>query len=387
MELSFRSVLKKLDSNLARVMIPWVLHHPKYLLASRRLVRSYKNSLELRTKAKEEGLQVPPFLIFSITNNCNLHCSGCYAASVGTLNKEDSYNTSANKKIMNEDQWSTIITEANELGVFGFIIAGGEPFLYPDLLNLIEKFKKNFFVIFSNGTAIKEAHFSRLKKLANVAVIVSVEGDQLLTDNRRGNGVYQKAITTIHRLNKQGTLSGISVTINKLNFGYWLDSENMENLISDGIRLGFFMEYIPSSPTNKCAMEKLFEWDIINDTDLMLSEEERKAFREQILKYRNEKRIILVHSPGDEELMGGCVSAGRKFAHVTPNGDLTPCPVSDIATHNLKQSSLKEGLASQLFTLIREDEHLLETGDTPCALYAHSTEVEMLVKSIGAYHA
>ena len=75
-------------------------------------------------------------------------------------------------------------------------------------------------VIFSNGTAIKESHYSRIKKLANVAVIVSVEGGQFLTDNRRGEGVYAKALDTILRLKKQGTLSGISVTINKLNYEY-----------------------------------------------------------------------------------------------------------------------------------------------------------------------
>ncbi|MHA1277745.1 MAG: hypothetical protein ACTSQ8_11175 [Candidatus Helarchaeota archaeon] len=55
------------------------------------------------------------------------------------------------------------------------------------------------------------------------------------------------------------------------------------------------------------------------------------------------KQIFLLHSPGDEEYMGGCVSAGRGFAHITPMGDLTPCPVSNIATHNLTKASLREG--------------------------------------------
>ena len=83
--------------------------------------------------------------------------------------------------------------------------------------------------------------------------------------------------------------------------------------------------------------------------------------------------------------MGGCVSAGRGFAHVTPSGDLTPCPVSNIATHNLTNSSLKAGLKSQLFTIIRENEHLLETNGSPCALFSHSEEVNELVKKVNAY--
>jgi MoaA/NifB/PqqE/SkfB family radical SAM enzyme len=230
--LSFKSVLKDVNSHLARVLVPWIIRHPKYLVASRCLVRGYRRSLELIDAAMLEDLQVPPFLILSITNNCNLHCSGCYAAAVGTL---ESTTGSNKKKALNTEQWHKIIDEAIDLGVFGFIIAGGEPFLFPDLLDLIEEHNSNFFLIFSNGTAIKKSHYARLKKLANVGVIVSIEGGQFLTDNRRGEGVYAKALKTILQLKKQGTLSGISVTINKLNYEYWLDPENIDNLISDGV--------------------------------------------------------------------------------------------------------------------------------------------------------
>jgi MoaA/NifB/PqqE/SkfB family radical SAM enzyme len=117
----------------------------------------------------------------------------------------------------------------------------------------------------------------------------------------------------------------------------------------------------------------------------MLTPGERASFRQQILAYRARKSLVIIHSPGDEELVGGCISAGRGFAHVTPDGDLTPCPVSNIATHNLAKSSLKEGLESPLFQIIRENDHLLETGETPCALFAHPDEVDAIAKSIGAY--
>ncbi|UCH87983.1 MAG: hypothetical protein JSV49_06855, partial [Thermoplasmata archaeon] len=124
---------------------------------------------------------------------------------------------------------------------------------------------------------------------------------------------------------------------------------------------------------------------IKNDHELMLTAEERAEFRAKILSYRKAKPIYIVHSPGDEEFFGGCVSAGRGFAHITPSGDLTPCPVSNIATHNLTKSSLTEGLASLLFSEICANEHLLENGDTPCALFAHPKEVDELAKAVGAY--
>ena len=359
-----KTTLKLVDHNMAKVFAPWILRHPKYLLIFKKLVKSFKKSLELRNRAKAEGYLVPPFMILSITRQCNLHCAGCYAAEVGTLDIE----SSSQLKI---DEWRSIIKEANDLGVFAYIIGGGEPFLFPGLLDLSKEFSDRLFLIFTNGTAIKENDFKRLKKLKNTAVIVSLEGDREATDYRRGEGVYEKALATLKRLNKIGVLNGISVTINGLNYEHWMNPQLVDSLIKKGIRIGFFLEYIPSKK------------DIT--TSLMLTEQERKAFRAKILEYRSKKRIYLIHSPGDEELLGGCVSAGRGFAHITPSGDLTPCPVSNIASHNLKTSTLEEGLKSRLFKVIRENEHLLETEGVPCALFAHKEEVEELAKSVGGY--
>jgi len=75
---------------------------------------------------------------------------------------------------------------------------------------------------------------------------VSLEGDRETTDYRRGEGVYEKALATLKRLNKIGVLNGISVTINRLNYEHWMNPQLIDSLIKKGIRIGFFLEYIPS---------------------------------------------------------------------------------------------------------------------------------------------
>jgi len=355
--------LKKVDPNMAKIFMPWILKHPKSIYTMIRLARAYKKSRRIRGEEFLKGLKIPPFLILSITSSCNLKCTGCYAAATGTLCKN------SNTKSLNLEQWTKIIQEAKELGVFGFIIAGGEPFLMPNLLGLSEKFKDRLFLIFTNGTILGIQDIERLKRLRNTIIIVSVEGDQNLTDERRGQGVYEQAINTINDLDSIGVISGISATINRNNFRFWMDPKNIDDLISKGVRLAFLLEYIP----------------VDNDIELMLTSEESTEFRETVLNYRENKQIFLIHSPGDEEYMGGCVSAGRGFAHVTPSGDLTPCPVSNITTHNLTKSTLREGLKSELFKVIRENEHLLETKGSPCALFSHPKEVNDLVKQVKAY--
>ena len=346
-----------------KTYLPWILKNPGFIPTIGHLVKGYAQSNRLRKYELARGVKVPPALIISITSQCNLHCAGCYAAATGTVCPGTA------KRTLDIDQWRKIIQEASDMGVFGFIIAGGEPFLTKNLLSLSEEFPDRLFVIFSNGTLLKDEEFCRLKRNRNTIVVVSLEGDQAMTNGRRGTGVYKKVLTTIHKLDQNGILSGISATINRKNYKYWMNEKNVDDLIAKSIHLAFFLEYIP----------------VDNDTELMLTEKENKAFRKQVLFYRETKQISLIHSPGDEELMGGCVSAGRGFAHVTPQGDLTPCPVSNIATHNLKRTSLREGLKSELFKIIRDTEHLLETDGTPCALFAHPEEVELIAKQVCAY--
>ena len=337
-------------------------------------MRAVKKAKRKRVKALENGVMVPPFLVLSITSRCNLFCNGCFAAATGTINRKSSKNEGYP---LDYEKWRAIISEASAFWVMGFIIGGGEPFLFPKLLDLCKEFKDRFFLILTNGTTFTKEDFRELKRSTNIAIIVSIEGGIELTDLRRGKGVFDKAMDTLSHLSKIGVQNGTCATITRNNFKYWVKEENIENFIEQGIRLGVFLEYIPQTPgpENK------------TDRDLMLTPEERVEFRAQMLNYRANKSIYIIHSPGDEENHGGCVSAGRGFAHITPNGDLTPCPVSNVATHNLTKSSLQEGLASPLFEEIRKNEHLLENEGTPCALFAHPKEVEALARAVGAYKA
>ena len=371
-----KNTMDKYDPKIASVFLPWACRNPRYIRSFLRLRKTNIKAKKSRINEKENGILVPPFLIISITSSCNLKCTGCFAEAAGTTCHGTHF--SKNKSSLELNQWRKIIKEASELGVFGYVIAGGEPFLFDGLLDLCKEFKDRLFILLTNGTIFNNEYYRQLKRLGNVVVIISIEGGLEKTDERRGEGVYNKAMNSLKQLNKIGVINGISVTIARSNYKYWMETENIDKLISEGVKIGIFIEYIPTTP----IPEKI---DENSDHSLILTPEERQKFREKMLYFREEKQIYIVHSPGDEEFFGGCVSAGRGFAHITPNGDLTPCPVSNIATHNIVKSSLRDGLASPLFKEIRENEHLLETEGLPCALFAHPKEVDELAKSVGAY--
>jgi MoaA/NifB/PqqE/SkfB family radical SAM enzyme len=359
---------KDIDPQLTRVIVPWVNRHPRYLAGFLRLVHTHAQSKRVRARWLSDGLKVPTFLVLSVTSRCNLRCAGCYAAAVGTVAAKPA------RPGLDLGGWYRVVDEAIQLGVMAFLIAGGEPFLLPGIVNLFRDHPDRLFLVFTNGTAISQADYDVLKACTNTVVVVSLEGDRDLTDLRRGRGVYEKALGTLDRLRSEGVLTGIAVTIGSANIGYWTDPRHIDELIAHSGPLAMFIEEIPAAGC---------------DSGTAMTDEQRRSFRKTVVEYRDRMTggAFIIHSPGDEETLGGCVSAGRGFAHINPSGDVTACPVSALATHNVRSASLRDALASPLFTLIRDNLHLLETEGHPCGLSAHAAELEAMAAGIGAYRS
>jgi MoaA/NifB/PqqE/SkfB family radical SAM enzyme len=360
--------IKEIDPQLSRVLVPWVVEHPRYLPGFLRLARTIGQSKRARARSLADGVQVPPFLVLSVTSKCNLRCIGCYAGAVGTVTRAPALPG------LDLRDWFGIVDDAVRLGVMAFIIAGGEPFMLPGIAKLFREHPDRLFLVFTNGTALQPSDYEILKNCSNTVVVVSLEGNRDLTDQRRGNGVFDRALGTLDKLRAAGVLTGISVTIASENVEYWTEPQNIDALIAHSGPLAMFIEQIP---TSGCESGK------------PMTEEQRAHFRKTVVEYRDRATggAFIIHSPGDEETLGGCVSAGRGFAHVNPSGDVTACPVSALATHNVRSSNLREALASPLFTMIRENRHLLETEGHPCGLSAHAEELESMAKGLGAYRS
>jgi MoaA/NifB/PqqE/SkfB family radical SAM enzyme len=332
-----------------------------------RLARAHRHTTRLRAQALEGGVQVPPFLVLSVTSRCNLRCAGCYAGAVGITAGSPSA-----RQPLGLSDWRRVIEESAALGVLAFVIAGGEPFLLPGIAGLFRRFSDRLFLVFTNGTAIEDSDIRVLRSCQNTVVVVSLEGDRGLTDARRGSGVFESALRSLERLRAAGVLTGLSITISSANIGYWSREGNIDALMARSGPLAFFIEEIPTGE---------FE------ASVAMTAEQRSRFREAVLRYRDRETggAYLIHSPYDEEALGGCVAAGRGFAHVTPSGDVTACPFSALATHNVSTSTLYQAFASSFFTMIRDNGPLLETHDHPCALSANAGKLESMAKGLGAY--
>ena len=95
--------------------------------------------------------------------------------------------------------------------------------------------------------------------------------------------------------------------------------------------------------------------------------------------FRTKFPALFVAFPGDEEQFGGCLSSGRGFVHVAPDGSLEPCPFAPYSDSSLKDLSLKDALKSKFLVTIRENRDKLDETDGGCALWVQREWVKSLL--------
>lgn len=100
---------------------------------------------------------MPLAMSFDVTNNCNFRCCHCYVKHTFTSEKD----------MLPFELISRLIMEMADYGVATIYLTGGEPFLRPDFLDIVElAIKYNIDVhIKSNGSLISEEDIIRMRNL------------------------------------------------------------------------------------------------------------------------------------------------------------------------------------------------------------------------------
>jgi sulfatase maturation enzyme AslB (radical SAM superfamily) len=81
------------------------------------------------------------------------------------------------------------------------------------------------FPVFTNGILIDDKIVSLFKKHRNVIPVLSIEGGDILTDQRRGKGVYERAHQKMKSLKKNSIFFGVSFTVMKQNLSEVISNE------------------------------------------------------------------------------------------------------------------------------------------------------------------
>jgi MoaA/NifB/PqqE/SkfB family radical SAM enzyme len=303
-----------------------------------------RKAARVRADYAKQGIHVPPMMIFSVTSRCNLRCKGCYHWSLRPQQNEE----------LSAAKLKSIIAEASELGISFIILAGGEPLVRPEVMEITAAYPNIQFLIFTNGTMIDDKAIATLEKQRNDIPAISLEGNRLETDERRGNGIYARLENIVKKMRKKNIFWGTSLTVTRMNFVMLTDEKFIRSLYQLGCRLFFFAEYTPVTPGTE-------EW--------VISNEQRAELSHKVATFREKFSALFVSVPGDEDEFGGCLAAGRGFIHVSAEGNVEPCPFVPYSDASLKDIPLKEALRSNLLKQIRDNSGELAEGPGGCALW------------------
>jgi len=200
---------------------------------------------------------------------------------------------------------------------------------------------------------------------------ISIEGFKKYTDRRRGNGHFDRVMGAMDMLRQAGVLFGYSATQTRENHDTITSDEFVDFMTDKGCLLGCYFMYVPVGRDPK--------------TELMPTPTQRDYLRASLGRWRNSKPILFIDFWNDGPVVNGCMSGGRKYAHINSKGDVEPCVFCHFATHNVHDTSLKEALNSPLFQAIKGKIPFDDNLYRPCMLVDHPEVGREMALKHGAY--
>jgi MoaA/NifB/PqqE/SkfB family radical SAM enzyme len=262
------------------------------------------------------------------------------------------------------------MTEAKELGIYFIAVSGGEPFMWPHLVELCRKHNDMAFMIYTNGTLIDETMAEQMRQAGNMSPAISIEGDREATDDRRGKGVFDKIMLAMDHLRAKGVIFGASCTVTRNNIDSLFSDEFMNLLIEKGALYVWSFHYIPigSHP----------------DFDMMITPEQRENLVHRVRYLRSHKPIQIADFWNDGHIVGGCIAGGRRYIHIDAAGWAEPCAFVHFANVNFKGKSLKEVLQSPIFNAYQKRQPFNRNMLCPCPIIDNPTMLREIVAESAA---
>ncbi len=290
---------------------------------------------------EKHGFKPPMFITISPTRICNLRCKGCYA------------NADAEPKKLPYDVFDKIIIDAKESwGANFFVISGGEPLMYKDdgkgMIDIAKTHRDCFFLMYTNGTLINKNMAKSLASVGNITPAISVEGFKEETDNRRGEGVYDKILGAMENLRDVGVPFGISVTITRDNWSLVTREDFIDFYFDEqGAVYGWYFQYMPIGRGYNLEM--------------LPKPEDRMKLMEKEWKMVKEKNIFIADFWNSGTSSDGCISAARGggYFYIDWDGNICPCVFVPYYVDNVidiykNGRGLSDAIESTLFKRIRE---------------------------------
>ncbi len=284
----------------------------------------------------------PPYLVaLNLTERCNLACDHCYLdAKVLREGARDELNT---------DELKTVLSDIASTGPEAMVVlTGGEPLLRRDLEELAQHAAGLglMVVIGSNGLLLTEERIERLKQAGVAGIGLSLDSlDPAVHDAFRGrDGAWIKTMNAIDALAEADMPF-------QLHFSVTDDTADEIDAMVDFARESgamvlnvFFMVCTGRGQKYSDISAEKYE-QVLSRVATAARQEERLMVRAKCAPHF--KRVAMEMDPEWQITSahgydaGGCI-AGTRYARITPNGTVTPCPFMENSAGSVRQASFDD---------------------------------------------
>jgi len=317
----------------------------------------------IRKNREVYNCNIPWLILFDPTDACNMHCTGCWSGTYG------------HKHNMSFEDMDKIVTQGKELGVYLYMMTGGEPLVRKkDILKLAEKHNDAYFSIYTNSSLIDDEFCKEVVRLGNITFQLSIEGTPETNDMRRGEGHYGMVMKAMDLFKKYGILFGTSICYTRANVEAVTNDEFLNMIADKGARFGFFFHYMPVGMNAA--------------PELMPTIEQRKYMIHRIREIRSENCDLGFYPmdfQNDGEYVGGCIAGGRNYFHINANGDAEPCVFIHYSNTNIHDNSILEMLQSPLFMAYHNGQPFNRNHLRPCPMLENPDLLVKMVHETGAH--
>jgi MoaA/NifB/PqqE/SkfB family radical SAM enzyme len=315
-------------------------------------------SVERFKRRIRRGEYFPPFLYLSILNSCNLRCQGCWV------------DVEAERTQIDLATLNRTINDAKAHGNAFFGILGGEPFMHPELLDLLAEHPDAYFQIFTNGQFITEKVAQKLRQIGNATPLISIEGREVTSDDRRGKKeVFSRTMRGLENALRERLLTGVATSVCQSNINELCTESWLRELISRGVHYVWFHTYRPVGPKM--------------NQQLALRPEQLVEVRRFIVEMRARIPIAIVDAYYDGEGRALCPMSTGISHHVNPRGYIEPCPIIQFAVENIRDG---RGVYATMrdSTFLRDFRELSARHTRGCVVMERPDLVKELVQRHGA---
>jgi uncharacterized protein len=259
------------------------------------------------------------------TTNCNLQCKYCYAADIPSDNRDSILEK---KKVVSKNIIRQAINLLRPEGKTVLQISGGEPTLYPELLEFILNYARGrrprvSFQLQTNATLMSDRIIKLIRK-NKISIGVSIDGAPDINERLRGK--TKQAISGIKKLADNDIMVNITSVITSENVRYMYKIVGLAALLGNVGSISF--DYLRKSGR---AVKNFQNLQI--DIKDMKSGFSRAYELLKIINRKSSKKIVIkdlflfdLRLNNNNKSPYYCYAAMGDSATITPEGNMFLCP-------------------------------------------------------------